>query len=127
MSSRVTDGRIRFAYAGAEWTDAFGVTGINIVAFVTLVLATGGVGWRRRLWVLLWGGLVILTTQVLGLWSDIVHVHLSTHAVGARFANGLRALLTGLGTFLFPFFVWLYAVRDRLPLPGASRRAGAAR
>ncbi len=118
----VADGSIRFAYAGAEWTDRFGLTGINIVAFFSLVLATGGVTRAQRGRMLLLGGLVVLGTQVLGLWSDIVHVHLSSTRAGAAFANGLRALLTGLGTFLFPFLVWLYFVRRRLPLPRARRK-----
>jgi len=111
----VHEGTMRFAYAGLEWGDQFGMTGINMVALVALVLATGGVSWRRRLRMLGLGLLALVGTQVLGLWSDIVHVHLHTHPVGLVFANGLRAFLTGFGTFLFPIVIWLVLVRDRLP------------
>jgi len=123
----VADGRIRLGYNGVEWIDAFGLTGINIVAYAALVLATATVRPARRARMLVAGGLVILATQVLGLWSDIAHVHLASSPAGLGFANGLRALLTGFGTFLFPFGVWLYFVRDRLSLPHRAARTGANR
>lgn len=113
----VVDGRIHFGYGDVEWSNAFGATGISIVAFVALVLATGGIPRTARARMLFSGTLVILATQILGLWSDVVHVHFADHRTGRAFANGLRAFLTGLGTFLFPFLVWLYCIRHRLPLP----------
>ena len=71
---QVVDGEIHLAYAGVAWTDEFGLTGINVVALVTLVAATGPVSWRRRLRMLGLGVAVLVATQVLGLWSDIVKI-----------------------------------------------------
>lgn len=116
---QVAEGRLHFSYGDVEWSNAFGATGISIVAFASLALATGGISGAARARMLFSGTLVLLATQVLGLWSDVVHVHLADHRIGRAFADGLRALLTGLGTFLFPFLVWLYCVRHRLPLPRA--------
>jgi hypothetical protein len=98
------------------------LTGINVVALVGLVLATGGVDARRRARMLGVGLLLLLATQVLGLWTDIVHVHLHTTARGL--ADALRAFMTGFGTFFFPVAIWLWLVRDRLPF-GSERPAGA--
>jgi hypothetical protein len=83
---QVADGSIHFACNDVEWTDRFGITGINIVAFTALALATGGEGRIRRFRMLVFGGLVIVSKQVLGLWSDIVHVHLSGHRAGLAHA-----------------------------------------
>jgi hypothetical protein len=116
----VARGEIHLAYHGFAWVDHFGLTGINVVALVSLVLATGGIGMRRRLRMLGIGFVALVATQVLGLWTDIVHVHLHANPVTADFANGLRAFMTGFGTFLFPLVIWLVLVRDRLPLRGAA-------
>lgn len=118
---KVTQGEIHLAYHGFAWVDHFGLTGINVIAFVSLVLATGGVNWRRRLRMLGLGLAALVVTQVLGLWSDIVHVHLHGNPATAGFANGLRAFMTGFGTFLFPLLIWLVLVRDRLPLGGTTK------
>jgi hypothetical protein len=111
----VGNGEIRLAYHGFAWVDQFGLTGINVVALAALVLATS-VAWRRRLRMLAIGLAALFVTQVLGLWTDIVHVHLHTNPALAGFANALRAFMTGFGTFLFPLLIWLILVRDRLPL-----------
>jgi hypothetical protein len=116
----VTRGEIHLAYHGVAWSDQFGITGINVVAFVSLVLATGGIGARRRLRMLGLGLAALVATQVLGLWTDIVHVHLHDNPATASIANGLRAFMTGFGTFLFPLLIWLVLVRDRLPLGGSD-------
>ena len=114
---------VHLAYAGSSWTDRFGLTGIDVVALVGLLLATGPVRWVRRLSLLGTGVAALVVTQVLGLWSDIVHVHLHTHPAGLRFANGLRNFMLGFGTFLFPLLIWLVLARDLPPL----RRAGSSR
>jgi len=122
----VRDGRIEFAYHGVAWTDEFGMTGINTVALASLTLATGPVTWRRRLQMLGIGLGWLFVTQVLGLWTDLVHVHLHDNPSMAGFANGLRGFMTGFGTFLFPLLIWLWLVRDHLPIDGAARGAAAA-
>ncbi|MFQ5598977.1 MAG: hypothetical protein ACE5G2_00330 [Candidatus Krumholzibacteriia bacterium] len=129
----VHDTQIRFSYAGLEWSDEFGLTGINIVPLVALILATFPLTWTRRLRVLWIGVLILLGTHILGLWSDIAHVHLHRHPIGLRFADGLRALLMGFGTFLFPVLIWLVLVRDlvltqvRELLPRSGTRSGETR
>jgi hypothetical protein len=115
----VEGGEISFVYAGNAWVDQFGLTGINLVALVALVLATRDLVWRRRARMLGIAVACLVGTQVLGLWSDIVHVHLHTRPGALPFANGLRAFLTGFGTFLFPLLIWLVLIRDRLPLLAA--------
>jgi hypothetical protein len=119
----VRAGDVRFEYGDIGWSDSFGLTGINIVALVGLVLATGGVTLRRRARMLTVGLALLVATQVLGLWTDIAHVHLHARALG--FANALRAFMTGFGTFFFPILIWLWLVRDRLPF--ATRAAPQAR
>lgn len=118
----VGEGEIHLAYHSVAWSDQFGMTGINTVGLVALVLATGQVGWRRQLRMLAIGLPALVLTQVLGLWSDIVHVHLHGDPATAPFANGLREFMTGFGTFLFPLLIWLVLVRDRL----LGRQAGPA-
>jgi hypothetical protein len=117
----VTGGDIRFAYGDVVWVDEFGLTGVNVVAFLALVLATGPVTWRRRGRMLAAGAGLLFATQILGLWTDIVHVHLHTRPSTAAFANGLRAFMTGFGTFFFPLFIWLWLVRDHLPFSRAAQ------
>ena len=112
----VQGGDLHLAYAGSSWTDKFGITGIDIVALVALLLATGPVRWPRRLSLLGLGVTALIVTQVLGLWSDIVHVHLHTNPAGLRFADGLRNFMLGFGTFLFPLLIWLILARDLPPL-----------
>ncbi len=119
--TKVSQGEIHLAYREVAWADEFGMTGINVVAFVSLVLATGGATWRRRLRMLGIGLPALVLTQVLGLWSDIVHVHLHGNPGTAALATGLREFMTGFGTFLFPLAIWLVLVRDRLPLRGPAR------
>lgn len=114
----VTAGNVRLRYAGVSWIDEFGMTGINVVALAALLLATGGASWRRRLRLLGTGVTALVAMQVLGLWSDIVHVHLHANPAGRAFADGLRAFMTGFGTFLFPLAIWLVLARDLLPRPG---------
>lgn len=120
----VEGGSITFVYSGNAWVDQFGMTGINFVALVALVAATRALTWKRRARMLGIAVACLVGTQVLGLWSDIVHVHLHTRPGALPFANGLRAFLTGFGTFLFPILIWLVLVRDRLPLPGSPRGDG---
>jgi hypothetical protein len=119
----VKDGNMSFVHAGSAWLDEFGLTGINVVALVALVLSTRNVSWKRCGRMLGLAVLLLVGTQVLGLWTDIVHVHLHTRAPG--FANGLRAFMTGFGTFLFPLLIWLILVRDLLPLPGTPAHVSA--
>ena len=113
----VQAGSIKFVYAATVWSDAFGMTGINLVALLALILATGGLAWRRRLRMLGLGLALLVLTQVLGLWTDIVHVHLHERPVAGQFATALRAFMTGFGTFLFPWIIWLVLARDVLPMP----------
>jgi len=118
--AEVAHGNIRLEYGDIGWVDQFGLTGINTVALSALVLATGPVTWRRRLQ-MLGGGLgVLFLTQIAGLWTDIAHVHLHANPSTAAFANGLRSFMTSFGTFFFPLLIWLWLVRDHLPL-GAGR------
>lgn len=117
----VRAGEIRLAYDGVVWGDHFGLTGINVVALTALVLATPFPTWRRRLRSLGVALAALLVTQVLGLWTDIVHVHLHDDPAWVDFANGLRAFMTGFGTFLFPLLIWVVLVRERLPLAGSGR------
>ena len=115
----VLGGNIRFAYGDVVWVDEFGLTGVNVVAFVALAVATGPVSWPRRGRMVLIGTALLFATQILGLWTDIVHVHLHAQASTAAFAAGLRAFMTGFGTFFFPLFIWLWLVRDHLPFTRA--------
>lgn len=120
--AEVTHGNIRLEYGDIGWVDQFGLTGINTVAFAALTLATGPVTWRRRLRMLAVGLGLLFLTQIAGLWTDIVHVHLHANPGAAAFANGLRNFMTSFGTFFFPLIIWLWLVRDHLPL-GAAREA----
>jgi hypothetical protein len=117
----VHDGDIRFEYRDVAWVDKFGLTGVNVVALAALVLATQ-MAWPRRLRMAAAGIGLLFLTQIAGLWTDIVHVHLHADPATEAFANGLRAFMTGFGTFFFPLLVWLWLVRDRLPLVVATRR-----
>jgi len=116
---RVAHGEIHLSYMDLSWVDQFGLTGINVVALAALILATR-VAWRRRLRMLGIGVALLFATQVLGLWTDIVHAHLHTNPHTLGFANGLRAFMTGFGTFLFPVLIWLFLVVDHLPLGGSA-------
>jgi hypothetical protein len=113
---QVSRGEIRLAYHDYEWGDDFGMTGINTVALAALVLATGFLGWRKRLQLLPVALVLLIASQVLGLWTDIVHVHLHENPSMVGFANGLREFMTGFGTFLFPVLIWLALVRRHLPI-----------
>lgn len=116
----VSEGNIRFELGDVGWVDQFALTGVNSVALAALILSTGPVTWPRRLRMLGAGLGVLFLTQVAGLWTDIVHLHLHAHPGAAAFANGLRNFMTSFGTFFFPVVIWLWLVRDHLPL-GASR------
>jgi len=59
---------------------------------------------------------LLALTQILGLWCDVLSFLMRHDPAGLRFANGLRELVTGFGTFLVPLLIWLVQVRDRLPL-----------
>jgi hypothetical protein len=126
---RVAHGEIHLSYLDLSWVDQFGLTGINVVALSALILATR-VAWKKRLRMLGIGIGLLFATQVLGLWTDIVHAHLHTRPGAVGFANALRAFMTGFGTFLFPVLIWLWLVWERLPLgetpahpaPAAARR-----
>ena len=118
----VADGNIRLEYGDIGWVDQFGLTGLNVVALSALVLATGPVTWGRRLRMLGAGAGLLFLTQIAGLWTDLVHVHLHANPSGAAFANALRNFMTSFGTFFFPLLIWLWLVRDHLPL-GAARPA----
>jgi hypothetical protein len=119
----VRNGDIDLSYAGFSWVDRFGMTSINVVTLVALVIATGPVTWKRRAWMVFAGLGLLLFLQIFGLWTDIAHVHLHTRPRFAGFANGLRGFMTGYGTFFFPLVLWLVLVRDHLPLPGRGARA----
>lgn len=118
--AEVANGNIRLEYGDIGWVDQFGITGINVVALSALVLATGPVTWSRRVRMLGVGAGLLFLTQVAGLWTDLVHLHLHTNPAGAAFANGLRNFMTSFGTFFFPLLIWLWLVRDHLPL-GVAR------
>lgn len=117
----VAGGNLDFSYGDVRWTDSFGLTGINLVALWGLLLATPSTRRFQRLSWLAGGTALLGTTQWLGLWTDIAHVHLHPSARG--FADALRAFMTGFGTFLFPLAIWVYLVRDQLPFGGHARRA----
>ena len=112
----VGGGEIVLAYHGASWRDQFGMTGINVVALAALVLATGFVPWRRRLRLLGIALVILFVTQVLGLWTDLVDVHLHMNPRTVSWSRGLREFMTGFGTFLFPVLIWLVLLRRHLPL-----------
>jgi len=116
----VGGGEIELAYHGASWRDQFGMTGINVVALAALVLATGFVPWRRRLRLLGIALGILFVTQVLGLWTDLVDVHLHTNPKTVSFSRGLREFMTGFGTFLFPVLIWLGLFGRHLPLRRAD-------
>jgi hypothetical protein len=105
-----------FSYGTAGWENEFGLTSINIVPYIALVLATATPTWRRQARMLAVGIPLLALSQVLGLWTDVLSFLLRHDPGGLRFANGLRELFTGFGTFLFPLLIWLVQVRDLLPL-----------
>ncbi len=119
----VQGGKLQLSYAGATWIDEFGLTGINVVALVALLLATGPTNRRRRLRLLGTGLALLIATQVIALYSDLVHVHLRASPVGLRFADGLRNFMLGFGTFLFPLLIWLLLARDLPPLRRSGKRS----
>lgn len=116
----VDGGNIDFSYGDIGWTDQFGLTGINLVALWGLLLSTACRRGGQRLRWLAAGTALLFATQVLGLWTDIAHVHLHVRARG--FADALRAFMTGFGTFLFPLAIWLYLARDSLPFAAPAPR-----
>ena len=118
----IQDGSITFVYAATAWKDQFGLTGIDLVALLALVAATGGATWRRRLRMLGVAVALLVATQVLGLWTNIVDVRLHGIPRAALFSRVLREFMTGFGTFLFPLLIWLVLARDLLPLPGSHPR-----
>lgn len=111
-----TGGHLVFSSGSAGWQNEFGLTSINVVPYTALVLATATRGWRRQARMLAVGIPFLVFTQVCGLWTDVLSFHVRHDPAALRFANGLRELLTGFGTFLFPLLLWLVQVRDLLPL-----------
>ncbi len=103
---------LHFALGDVAWKNRFGMTAVNAVALAALLVATGGVSWKRRVRMLAVGLGLLSLTHVIGLWTDILHVHLHTRAL--PLADGVRALATGLGTFLFPLLIWGFLLRDTL-------------
>jgi hypothetical protein len=112
----INRGHLLFSYGTAGWENEFGLTSINVVPYIALVLATAGLGAKRMTRMLAIGVPILLLTQIVGLWCDVLSFQMRNDASGLRFANGLRELFTGFGTFLFPLLIWLVQVRDRLPL-----------
>lgn len=112
--------RITFAYGEGGWASEFGLTSINLVPLVALIGATPGVGMKRMLrhWGV--GIAALLLTQVVGLWCDVLNFNVRHNPTALRFGDGLRALFTGFGTFLFPILIWLILIRDRLPHLGVD-------
>jgi hypothetical protein len=115
----LSGGHLTFSYGEAGWGNEFGLTGINVVPFIALIGSTRGLGWRRgvRLGVIGVGALMV--THILGLWCDVFNFNVRHDPNMLRFADGVRALFTGFGTFLFPLLIWLVLVRDRLPRLGS--------
>lgn len=109
-------GHLTFAYGLAGWQNEFGLTSINVVAYIALVLATGRIKPSRHLKMLAVGVPILILTQIVGLWCDVLTFQLRHDPASLRWANGLRELLTGFGTFLFPLLIWLVQIRDLLPL-----------
>ena len=109
-------GHLLFSYGTAGWKNEFGLTSINVVPYIALVLATARISARRHLKMLAVGVPLLVLTQILGLWCDALSFQLRHDAAALRFANGLRELMTGFGTFLFPLLIWLVQIRDLLPL-----------
>lgn len=103
---------LRFALGDVVWGNRFGMTAVNLVPLAALLLATGDVTRLQRVRWLLVGLGLLAATHVLGLWTDILHVQLHTRATTV--ANGIRALVTGLGTFVFPLLIWGILRRDRI-------------
>lgn len=116
LSSSATE--LHFALGDVAWSNRFGMTAVNAVPLAALLFATGGVSWWRRVRLVVNGLALLCLTHWLGLWTDVLHVHL--HPRAAMLADGVRALVTGLGTFLFPLLIWGFLQRERL----ASRRSG---
>jgi hypothetical protein len=113
---------IRLALGDVTWGDRFGVTAASVVALTALVLATWILPWKRRGRALAVALPVLFALHLLALATDLVHVHWRSDPARAPIADGLRAMASGLGTFLFPLLVWLVLVRDRLRLPDGPRR-----
>lgn len=113
---QINHGHLLFSYGTAGWENEFGLTSINVVPYIALVLATAGLGGKRYGRMLAIGVPILMLTQILGLWCDVLNFQLRHDASALRFASGLRELFTGFGTFLFPLLIWLVQVRDRLPL-----------
>lgn len=113
---QIDHGHLLFAYGTAGWENEFGLTSINVVPYIALVLATANLGWKRYAKMLAIGVPILMATQIMGLWCDVLSFQLRHDATWLRFANGLRELFTGFGTFLFPLLIWLVQVRDLLPL-----------
>lgn len=107
-----TTEELRFALGEVVWGNRFGMTAVNLVPLAALLLATGdATRWQRMRWLAIGLGL-LAATHVLGLWTDILHVQLHTGAPAV--ANGIRALVTGLGTFVFPLSIWgIFLLRSR--------------
>ena len=117
----ISGGHLTFAYGTAGWGNEFGLTGINVVPYIALIGSTVGLDWRRRVRLGAIGLLALLGTHVLGLWCDVLNFNVRHDPTALRFADGLRALLTGFGTFLFPLLIWLVLIRDRLPRLGSRQ------
>jgi len=117
---QIDRGHLLFSYGTAGWENEFGLTSINVVPYIALVLATAGLGGRRYARMLTIGVLLLALTQILGLWCDVLCFQVRHEPNALRLANGLRELFTGFGTFLFPLLIWLVQVRDRLPLEKLS-------
>ena len=113
---QIDRGHLMFSYGNAGWENEFGLTSINIVPYIALVLATANLGGKRYAKMLMVGVPILMFTQVLGLWCDVLCFLVRHDPSALRFANGVRELFTGFGTFLFPLLIWLVQIRDRLPL-----------
>jgi hypothetical protein len=122
MVLEVRDGVISFASEGIGFSDPFGWTASNQVAFAALLLCTPDLALRRRLRLLALGTLALFGTHLAGLACDLFQAG-GTSAAARSFFEALRALLVGFGAFFAPVFFWLVAVRDRLPLPGRASKS----
>jgi hypothetical protein len=102
---------LRFALGEIVWGNRFGMTAVNVVPFAALVFATSGISRSKRARLFAAGMALLAATHLLGLWTDVAHV--KWHVQAATLANGLRALVTGFGTFAFPLLIWALLLRGR--------------
>ena len=95
-----TESQLVFISQGRETKQSIGVLVTNVAPYLALVLATGGLSWLRRIWVLLLGSAILISGHILFLVLALRF---------GRFAAANPEIPTAVAQFYLtlPFLLWI--------------------